>query len=115
VHLDGVSQLPDESHGVAHATIQPLNQRELTMSTAFLIFNPAPSDDGEQIGFSIAANGVDGSGFVSRSALDELAQGQIGSHLDIFERNLDRIQEVALQKWTADPSLNPLMLGDHDF
>lgn len=85
------------------------------MSTAFLIFNPAPSDDGEQIGFSIAANGVDGSGVVSRSALDELAQGQIGSHLDIFERNLDRIQEVALQKWTADPSLNPLMLGDHDF
>ncbi|AJG23654.1 hypothetical protein [Cupriavidus basilensis] len=85
------------------------------MSTAFLIFNPAPSEDGEQIGFSIAANGEDRSGFVSRSALDELAQGQIGSHLDIFERNLDRIQEVALQKWSEDPSLNPLMLGDHDF
>ncbi|GAB7542452.1 hypothetical protein [Cupriavidus sp. CuC1] len=85
------------------------------MSTAFLILNPAPSEDGEQIGFSIVANGVDSSGFVSRSALDELAQGQIGSHLDIFERNLDRIQEAALQKWSADPSLNPVMLGDHDF
>ncbi|MDF3833127.1 hypothetical protein P3W85_09210 [Cupriavidus basilensis] len=85
------------------------------MSNTFLILDPVPSEDGERIGFSIVANGVEGRGAVSRSALDELAQGQIGSHLDIFGRNLARIQEAVLMKWSANPSLDPVLLGVNDF
>ncbi len=98
-----------------HARILSPIQSEQMMSTAFQIHTPAPSEDGELIGFSIVADGVAGSGFVSRSALDALAQGQIGSHLGIFERNLGRIQEAAWAKWSADRSLNPVLLEEHDF
>ncbi|AOY90578.1 hypothetical protein BKK79_01080 [Cupriavidus sp. USMAA2-4] len=84
------------------------------MSAVFDIHTASLSEDGEQVIFAIRAGAAAGRGFVSRSALDALTQGQIGRPIDVFHAHRDRILEAARQKWAADAS-GDVALNSWDF
>ncbi|ODV42352.1 hypothetical protein AWV79_27735 [Cupriavidus sp. UYMMa02A] len=85
------------------------------MSKSFHIYSPQVASDGDRVLFTFEANGEKGNGFVSRSALDELAQGQVGHLVDVFHRHLDRIQEQARLQWAVNPMNKVIVLGSGDF
>jgi len=85
------------------------------MSTSFTIHSSRPSDDGERVYFTVEANAAKSSGYISRSALDELAGGHIGNLRDVFDKHRDQIREAAHLKWIMNQSLDPIVLMSDDF
>ncbi|SCU77996.1 conserved hypothetical protein [Cupriavidus necator] len=85
------------------------------MPDSFSIHSPKPSDDGERVYFTIEADGAKGKGYISRSALDELAGGHIGDLGEVFDKHRDRIEEAVHLKWLVNPSLDPIVLSSDDF
>jgi hypothetical protein len=82
----------------------------------FTIHSPKPSDDGELVYFTIDTPGAESKGgAISRSPLDELAGGHIGTLGDVFEKHRDQIREAAHLKWLANPLLDPIVLSGDDF
>jgi len=72
------------------------------MSNSIQIHSPQIADDGDAVAFTIIVDGAQGRGEVTRSALDELAQGQIGGLIEVFDRHRERIQALALQNWVDE-------------
>lgn len=76
---------------------------------------PVVSGDPERFSFVLHVDDVEKPGYISRSALVQLAHGQIGTDADIFRRNEKKICEAAYEHSWRNPAHMVIVLSTNDF